>query len=68
MTRHRVVALGPTGKGYTVELVRFLTDEQAKSRVSLPKARSQYKDTLSVTVFRETFNLQGMTTSRVEVT
>ena len=67
MQRHRLVARQPGGKGYTVELVRFLTDAQALGRVNMHKAQAAYKDTLSVDVYRESFNAQGMTTERVKL-
>ena len=68
MIRHRIVARGVTGEGWTVALVRFKTDEQAKAMVNSHQAKSIYKDTLTVVVYREEFNLQGMTISRKDLT
>jgi hypothetical protein len=50
-----------------VDLVRFLTDAQALELVNLPKARAMYKDTLTVTVYREEHDRTGRTVSRTRV-
>jgi hypothetical protein len=67
MIRYRYVAVTPGAKHYTVDLVRFLTDDQALEQVNLPKARAMYKDTLSVEVYREACDRAGRTVSRERV-
>lgn len=66
MTRHRIVARFEGPGEYTVALVRFLTDDQARELAN--RSHSPYKDTRSLGVYREQFNLQGMTTSKEDVT
>lgn len=67
MHRHRIMAVAPGGQCYTLALVRFLTDDQARE-LATHTGHGQIKEVDAINVSRETFDLQGMTTSREDVT
>ena len=67
MHRHRITAVAPGGKRYTLALVRFRTDDQARELAGRT-GHGQIKEVDAINVSRETFDLQGMTTSRKDVT
>lgn len=69
MIRYRITAKSP-GHSYTISLVRFLNDEQARklAKSSIGKARSMVPvDIQELVTYREEFAPNGMTTARTEI-